>query len=335
MKQSEQPTVTGSSVVAACHWLDQQGVEADELAAAAAIDRQALTHQDSRVPLASFNRLLELAAARLQDPGLGLALGSWTDNSHMGVIGHILFNNRTLREALEQYERYAALVNDGIVVGFEVQEAESILTYECPDPSCYLPLNLERILAQSVTRARRYVSEKLFLRRVGFAHEPQTALARYTSVFGCPVAFAQRRCFLTFDSAFLGFEIAQPNPFLHQALTRHVESLMRRLQARRRVSLQVRRLLEKQLSRGMMDSAEVAEQLAMSRQTLYRKLRGEGLSYQDVVEAVRRDKALAYLAEGRHSLSEIAFLLGFSEQSAFSRAFKRWTGKSPLQYRQE
>lgn len=335
MKKPELPTVTGSSALAVCHWLDQQGLDSTALALAADIEKSLLARQDSRVLLASFNRLLELAAAELGDPGMGLKLGSWTDSSHMGVIGHIVFNNRTLRQALEQYVRLSTLVSEGIVVRFEASEAESVLTFECADPGCYSSLNLERMLAQGVTRARRFVSEKIYLRRAGFAHPAQTRLADYEAVFGCPVAFSQPSCYVTFDSAFLSFEVLQRNPYLHQVLTRHVETLLRKLQSRRKLSLQVRKLLEKQLSQAEVDIVMIAEQLAMSRQTLYRKLKQEGISFQEIVEEVRHEKAMAYLSEGRYSLSEIAFLLGFSEQSAFSRAFKRWTGESPAHYRQK
>ena len=156
-----------------------------------------------------------------------------------------------------------------------------------------------------------------------------------TQFLARPVEFSQPTCFVAFDSAYLNFELPQRNPFLHQALTRHVETLLRKLQVRRKVSQQVRKILEKQLSREDLDIVIVAEQMAMSRQTLYRKLKQEEVSFQELVEDVRRIKALGYLNVGKYSLSEIAFLLGFSEQSAFSRAFKRWTGKSPAQYRQK
>lgn len=332
MPSAERPTVTGSSALAVCHWLGEHGLDVQALAGLAGINVAALDQQDSRVELTAFNTLLQLAAKSMQNPALGLHLGAWTDSSRMGVIGHIVFNNRTLQQGLEQYQRLSELVNEGVRVSFEVGPELSVVSYECPDYQFYSALNIERMVSQAVTRARRFVSEKLFLREVGFAHERLAPQEEYDAVFGCPVLFGQGRTFIAFESTFLTFELPQRNPFLHQALTRHVEALLKKLQSRRKLSLQVRKILEKNLSRAV-DVVQIADQLAMSRQTLYRKLKQEGVSFQELVEEVRQEKAMAYLNAGRYSLSEIAFLLGFSEQSAFSRAFKRWTGKSPAQFR--
>ncbi len=333
--QEDKPSVTGSSVLAVCHWLDEQGVNSRTLSESLGLDLDSLTLQDSRAPLQSFNLLLQMGAQELGDPGIGLKLGSWNDTRRMGVIGHIVFNNRTLRQGLEQYQRLASLVSEGIEVQFEICDEQACVSYRCPDPDCYLAINLERMVTQAVTRARRFVSERIYLTGVGFAHEPTAALEEYEALFGCPPTFNGDHCYLRFDAHFLDFELPQRNPYLHQALSRHVEGLLQRLPLRRRLSVRVARLIDKLLSSGEIDAACIAEQLAMSRQTLYRKLKQEGESFQEIVERVRRDKALAYLKQGRYSLSEIAFLVGFSEQSAFSRAFKRWTGLTPAQYREK
>lgn len=333
MVEADVPSVTGSSVVAVCHWLDQQGLDSREMARQLDLDLDRLSQQDSRAPLEGFNLLLQMAAQELQDPGLGLRLGSWSDNRKMGVIGHIVFNNRTLRQGLEQYQRLASLVNEGIQVQFEVRPELACVSYHCTAPDDYHAINLERMLTQAVTRAKRYVSERIYLTSVGFAHQPTTGISNYEAVFGCRPSFGEECCFLCFDSQFLDFELPQRNPYLHQALSRHVETLLRKLPVRRSLTQQVAKTVEKSLPTGEVDAEKIADKLAMSRQTLYRKLKLEGTSFHDLVEEVRRNKARAYLKAGRYSLSEIAFLLGFSEQSAFSRAFKRWTGKTPAQYR--
>ena len=109
--------------------------------------------------------------------------------------------------------------------------------------------------------------------------------------------------------------------------------LLARLQSRRSFGRKIHRLISKQMATEKIDADTLARQCHMSRQTLYRKLKKEGLSFQGLVEQVRQDKALRYVAGDQYALGEIAFLLGFSELSAFSRAFKRWTGTSPAEYR--
>ena len=94
------------------------------------------------------------------------------------------------------------------------------------------------------------------------------------------------------------------------------------------------RLIEKSLSSGAVDAANIAEAVHMSRHTLYRRLKAEGVSYHELLDEVRKNKAIHLLKSRQHTLSEIAFLLGFSELSAFSRAFKKWTGQSPAKFNQ-
>ncbi len=330
----DQPTVAGSSVRALCYWMLDRGAKVDEFLKQEQLNLDALGDQNVRVSLASFNRLWELASQRLEDPAVGLHVGEFLDSSRMGVFGHIVYNNHTLEQALRQYVRLSHLVNEGVVTAFRIEGEEAIVEYHC-EAEHYNKSNMERMLALSITRARRYVSEKIFLVRVGFSHRKPRYGDEYERIFQCPVEFSKSYCFVSFHTDFLGFELPHRNPYLHQALTRQVEALLQKLDLRRGVSHRVKTILLKRLSRGDFDAEKVAEKLNMSRHTLYRKLKQEGHSFQDLVEEVRRGKAMEYLEKNKYSLSEIAFLLGFSELSAFSRAFKRWTGKSPAQYRNE
>ena len=144
--------------------------------------------------------------------------------------------------------------------------------------------------------------------------------------------FDQPHCAIAFKKSFLDFKLPKRNPYLHKVLTRHVESLLNKIRPKKSLSDQVKQIVSKQLPKGDVDAEMVASTLCMSRHTLYRKLKNEGHAFQELVESVRKEKAIRYIKEKRYSLSEIAFLLGFSELSAFSRAFKRWTGTSPAKY---
>ncbi|WP_020407039.1 AraC family transcriptional regulator [Hahella ganghwensis] len=328
----DQPTVSGSSVKALCHWLSERKVQVEPMLRSEDIDPALLDEQDTRISLESFNHLWNAARQQLQDPAVGLHVGECVDSSRMGVIGHIVFNNRTLGQALQQYERLSALVNEGVLTKVRVDGEEAVIEYYC-DESLYHPSNMERLLALAVTRARKYVSEKIYLTRVGFSHSAPDYQPEYERIFQCSVKFDQPYCFMAFHADFLEFELPHRNPYLHQALTRQVEALLQKMSLRRSISHKVKGIVAKRLSRGDIDAGNVAEKLNMSRHTLYRKLKQENNSFQELVEQVRKEKALDYLQKKKYSLSEIAFLLGFSELSAFSRAFKRWTGESPAQFR--
>ncbi|AZZ90057.1 helix-turn-helix domain-containing protein [Hahella sp. KA22] len=331
----DQPTVAGSTVKALCFWLAERGMDINALAREAELDLSMLEDQDYRVPLPAYNLLWSRAEETLKDPAVGLHVGEWVDSRRMGVIGHIIFNNRTLEQGLKQYVRLSALVNEGVRTEFHLQGDDAVIEYHCERPEYYHRAGMDRMLALSVTRARRFVSEKIYLTKVGFAHPAPEYVAEYERIFQCPVSFGQPCCSLAFNKDFLSFELPQRNPYLHQALTRQVEALLQKLSLRRTVSHKVKAIVAKRLSRGDIEAEKVAEKMNMSRHTLYRKLKQEDVSFQELVEQVRKDKALDYLQKGKYSLSEIAFLLGFSELSAFSRAFKRWTGESPANYRSQ
>ena len=328
----DHPTVAGSSVKALCYWMMERGANTGDFLKEEQLDLNLLEEQDARVSLATFHKLWHLASQNLNDPAIGLHMGEHLDSSRMGVIGHIVYNNRTLEQALLQYTRLSTLVNEGVTSYFSIKGEEAILEFHCED-EFYNKSNMERMLALSITRAKRYVSEKIYLVQVGFSHAKPEYSDEYDRIFQCPVKFSQPHCYVSFHSGFLDFELPQRNPYLHKALTRQVEALRQKLSLRRAVSHKVKNLVQKRLSSGEIDAEKIAEKLNMSRHTLYRKLKQEGKSFQDLVEAVRKEKAVAYLQKDKYSLSEIAFLLGFSELSAFSRAFKRWTGKSPAQFR--
>jgi len=327
-------TVAGSSVKAVFQALLERKVSQSLIEERVGVRLDELDDQDARVALGRFHQLWELALEQTGDPALGLHLGEQLDMSRMGVIGHIVFNNRTLGRALQQYVRLAQVANEGVAVSLRDQDGLAVLEWHCERPEYYSIPNMDRTMALAITRARRFVSEKLYLERVTFQHEKPDYAPEYERIFGCPVLFGQPSCSIVFRRHYLDYELPQRNPYLHQILTRHVERLLRRLAFRNTLSHKVKGIVSKHLSLGELDAEVVAEQLHMSRHTLYRKLKQEGQSFQGLVEEVRKEKAIRYLKEDRYALSEIAFLLGFSELSAFSRAFKRWTGESPANYRQ-
>ncbi|WP_369600718.1 AraC family transcriptional regulator [Hahella sp. SMD15-11] len=327
--------VAVSSVRTLLDWLGEQGVKAAELARQAGLDAETLLSQtDAWVPFSQYVRLWELAEAATGDPAIGLHVGERVDERRMGVMGHIIFNNRTLRDALTQYARLSALMNEAVVASFAVENARAIIRFSVAEPDLYCRQNMDRVLSMAITRARRFVSPRLIMEQVTFAHPAPGYVSEYERIFQCPVSFDAPVCSIVFDAGYLDYELPQRNPYLHKVLTSQLESLLARLPFRRSLADKVRGLIRKHLPSGRVDAEFIAAELAMSRHTLYRKLKAENVVFQELVDEVRLERAKAYLQRDKYSLSEIAFILGFSELSAFSRAFKRWTGQTPAQFRQ-
>ncbi|WP_372980471.1 AraC family transcriptional regulator [Marinobacter sediminum] len=328
------PLVAASSTLALVHYLQSQGLlDPARVQQIIGMDLQALADPDLRLPAPAHYRLWDYAEQVTGDPAVGLHAGLVVDPERMGLVGHVFFNCDTLGEAVTQYVRLHRLINESVTLSFEQTGEEAILTWQPDAPNLYSRQDMDRTLAAALSRTRHFIHPEIHAEWVEIAHPSPSYASEYETLLGGPVAFDCASTRLAFDSRHLSHAIPRRNPYVYSAVLKQVNSVLARLQPRRSFGRKIRRLIAKQMATERIDADSLARQCHMSRQTLYRKLKREGLSFHDLVEQVRKDKALRYVAADHYALGEIAFLLGFSELSAFSRAFKRWTGTAPAQYR--
>lgn len=328
------PAVAASSTLALIHYLDNLGLlEPARVEEITGASLEQLQDPDRRVAADRHYRLWEYAEQVTGDPAVGLHAGAVVDPERMGLVGHVFFNCDTLGEAVTQYVRLHRLVNESVLLRFEHSEDQAILTWQPDIPGHYCRQDMDRTLAAALSRARHFIHPQITVDWAEIAHPEPAYGNEYEALLGGPVRFGSGSTRIAFASRFLEHPIPRRNPYVYSAVLRQVNSLLARIQTRRSFSRKVRRLISRQMSTERIDADSLARQCHMSRQTLYRRLKKEGMSFHDLVEQVRKDKALRYVAADRYALGEIAFLLGFSELSAFSRAFKRWTGVAPAQYR--
>ena len=328
------PMIAASSTLALVHYLELQGV-LDEKAVEQITGRshQALATPDLRIPADQHYHLWEYAESVTGDPAVGLHAGKVVDPDRMGLVGHVFFNCDTLGEAVTQYARLHRLINESVHLSFERAGEQAILTWQADSPGHYCRQDMDRTIASVLCRTRHFIHPGMVADWVEIAHSKPDYAEEYRELFGGPVRFGCELTRVAFNSRHLNHPIPHRNPYVYSAVLKQVNSLLARLQSRRTFGRKIRRLISQQMSTERIDADTLAKQCHMSRQTLYRRLKKEGLGFHDLVEEVRKDKAMRYVASDRFALGEIAFLLGFSELSAFSRAFKRWTGIAPAQYR--
>lgn len=329
------PCVSASGTLTlANRLLNHHGARQADIEAVLGTTLTALQDPDCRLPAERHYALWHFALTASDDPALGLHLGQIVEPDRMGLVGHILFNSDTLGHALREYTRLHRLVNEAVDIRLETVGDSAVLTWGCDLEDDYCIADMERTVSSAVARARHFIHPRLHIESLAFAHPEPAYREEYEKIFECPLTFGAEETQLTFASHYLDWRLPQRNPYLYRALLNQVNGLLARLQSRKAFSRRVRRLIARQLSSEQLDADHIARQLHMSRQTLYRKLKQEGEGFQGLVESVRQQRALRHVSEDSYALSEIAFLLGFSELSAFSRAFKRWTGESPGQYRE-
>lgn len=287
-----------------------------------------------RQPNRIIDAMFEKARAVSGDPAIGLKVGLRSEPRHFFIIGHVWIASATLVESIEKLLRYEAILNSGETdLRFERQGDVYVLSEAYPNPLDY-PGKLRVDMGIASVLKMCYVAngEPLYLRRLDVYTQEPEPLDIYRPLVQGPVHRDERRNALHFPAADMEKPLPGSIPELVDATSRIADRYLASLDSNR-VAHQVRAQLVQLLPGGSADQDRVASRLYRSASTLQRQLNAEGTSYRDVLDETRRELAEAYLRTGRHSQAETAFLVGFSDQSNFARAFKRWTGMSPGQYR--
>lgn len=313
----------------------QNGMDADDLAQQIGLDIKIFDEPDARIPLDQHILLWKAAAKFFVDrPDFALTLGAQNTPETMGVLGNIFLNSRTLREAVQHACRYSILAAESDHYELEETGDKAIFYFHIQYPEYYTHYAVERSLALALTWTKTFLKKVVYPIEVLFRHPTPDYLETYKKVFNAPIHFEQKVDALVFPRAHLDLKGAQHNPYLQTILNRQADSILPTLQKHQDIRSQVQQLIIEHLPSGKVDIEMIATELNMTRKTLYRRLKEEGTSFQELLSQNRQTLAMEYLKKTAISINEIAFLLGFSESSAFHRYFKRNAGVSPKQYRQ-
>jgi len=297
------------------------------------IDEAVLAQLDARLSTAQYHGLWQQAQALTQDPAIGVHLGLSTSTEHMSLVASLWRHSDTAEQGFAHYAKYAALLNAGLDVRFEQGASHSHMRYTQLQADAYCIADMERTLILGALRARRLYGDDVQLTRVAFQHERPAYAELYDSIFNCPIDYGQPHCAMTFSNDYLQRIPREHNPYVLNALRGQADAWLSRIM-QHATTKKVMSLLGAKWPLADFNVVDVAQRLNMSRQTLYRRLKSENQTFKDLLDQVRQSNAMARIRDSQLSLSELAYDLGFSEVSAFNRAFKRWTGESPSHYRQ-
>lgn len=314
---------------------EARGVARDALVSASGFDPDLLEDGDARAPALRVARLWSAAGELTGSDTFGLDLGASTPSSTMPLAGRLIAASGSLGDGLARVFAYYRVFND--VHPAEITAAEDQVTVEVHTKA--IPLALPRhavefAFAWFVAVASRAVGEPVALTRVTFEHAaPRADRGMHERVFGCPVDFDAPRTTMVLPLALLARPNASPDPELVELLESHAQNLLAKLPARAGTAQRVRAVLGELLPRGDASIELAAEALGASPRSLQRKLREEGTTFSEVVDELRCELAKEHLRGRASSIAQIALLVGFSDQSTFHRAFVRWTGKTPGDFR--
>ncbi len=313
-------------------FLEERGLDAAEI-----LGEPAPAHSDqgmTRYPMSHWAQLLTRAESTLGTSALGVAVGQRITPAHIGVLGYVVLACPNLGEALARLERYIRLVYDHGPMQLRSDMQSIVLEW---GEDCYHPGQLvdEVAVTALVQFSRNMTGRELNPEYVCFTNPAPADATPYTDYFQCPVAFEQPTTIVRFPVANLDMPLRQPDATLLGILEQQADTLLAQLPQTEVLQQSVRKVIAR-LCRDAEPTLEaVADQLNTSPRTLQRRLSEQGIRFQQLLDSTRLLLAEDYLRDSRLQLTEIAQLLGYSEQSAFNHAFKRWTGKTPRRFRLE
>lgn len=314
--------------------LRRRGLAADEVLGEVGLRRTDLADPESLVPHAALLSLIERAAALTGDASFGLRLGASRDLHDGGLLAFVVLNSSTLMEALTNMQRYYRVVGEGEEFEIERGGPHVTLRFRETDPEQRgLRQTSDYIAALLVRACRDLTRKRVSPLRAEFIHgRPNTKVA-YTELLGCPARYDA-----AWDALVWPADIMQlPVVGADDALLRVLKSACRRIlgPASRKQDLvrEVRELIIDRLAKGRAGFDDIARELNMSSKTLERRLAERDTSFSRLIDDIRGDLAKRYLADTELRLEQIAYLVGYSEPAALVRAFRRWTGTTPIQFR--
>jgi len=327
-------TVAASVFADMAEQLREKGVAMDDWCRLAQVDPALLTRPHERLPGSATRRLWEAGATLTGDPLLGLHVAEHFRTGAINILGYVFLNCRSGIETLDRLARFAALLNDGLRVRVSHEDALSVVHLEAVEGMDNFLLHdgrhvMETMAAGVVVSLRRMIPSPFIPAQVWFRHAAAGALDEYHRIFGAPVRFGKEENRVAFRATELSQAIPAADPSLLALFEGHAIARLQELERHGPVSQRVLRLLAVRLAGVVPDVSAVASEMATSGRQLQRRLRDEGASFQALLDEARRDVALAQLRTPGVTSAEVALLLGFSEASAFSRAFRRWTGTTP------
>jgi AraC-like DNA-binding protein len=301
------------------------------------VDPAVLEDVDGRVPAAIVRTLWEELPRACLDDWFGLNLALSVPDASLGIVAYVVQHAPTLRQGFVASVRYARLLQDVAACYVESTAGGGARFVQEPLARGPAPPRhaVEFAFARAVLMARKSTGAEIVPRAVRFAFARPSSVGRYAEVFGTRVAFGGSRNELELDARTLALPQREADPWLRALVEQRARALLERLGPGSAFAPRVGVAVGYAIQRGSVGLPAVARELEVGPRALQRRLAAEGRTFRDVVDDARRELAKQYLADRGHSLAQVALLLGFSEQASFHRAFVRWTGMTPGEFRRE
>ena len=297
------------------------------------ISRNELAELNLEISIQQWQSMLKRSSLLLSEPEIGLILGSRVKTKHIGIVGYLSMAAETLEQALELFKKYSPLIYMATPLQIREQAKYIDLVW---GKNGYMagPLVDEFFIATLVKTIRNLTdNEELSPIKIQFINPEPENINTYEDFFGCPVLFDREETIVRADKKILSEPIKSYDGNILRILERAGNDQLKSRKKTLPTIVKLREIISKNIGERNLDIDMIARKMNVTARTLQRKLKSEGTTFRSQVNDIRETLSKQYLSETDIEITEIALLLGYSEHSAFSRSFTRWTGLSPVEYR--
>ena len=317
-------TISASTAAILYKLMESYGLDSEAIYNAEGISKEDFKNPDKRINYSTMHGLWEKAETLIAQPCFGLrAVKIWRP-SDLSALGYAWLASSSLRTALNRLNRYSRIATDFYTLELSEQGDRFILEFDFKDKTTLLTPQVDASMAIVLEMCRINYIDPLNPLAVSLNHSTNTCQSEYYAYYRCPIDFAQTANKIALPLDVIDKVLPSSNPYLAQL---HDQIMVKYLSVLDKESIidQTKKIIADLLPSGELSDHKVSDTLHLSSRSLQRRLNDNGTTFKQLLREVREELAYEYLLRKDYSLSEIAFQLGFSEQSSFTRAFKHWT----------
>jgi len=335
MQTFPEPITVSATVLAQLFlYLDSLQVDIDAFLRLLDIEPETVRSPDAYIPVETYLRIQDEAAGYIDDPYLGLHMGEFAQPGSWSILGYLMMNCKTLNEAFEKAGRYQRIIGNMIDARPQFGLGKVRVVYFTPPHAPQMSRHcFEATFSSSVRLARTLSGRPLSPLEVTFIYPEPESRAEYERIFNCPVRFDDKDNSMTLDMRMGSLPVRMANPALLEHFERYACDFLAQMERKAETTQAVTKIILARLDDESLSIKKVAREMAFSVRTLQNHLEAEGVVFSDLLRDIRQRLEQQYLREN-YSVAQTTYLMGFSEPSVFRKAFKKWAGMTPRQYRQ-
>jgi AraC-like DNA-binding protein len=309
-------------------------VDIDAFLISLGIDPPSVKSPDARIPVETYLLIQDQAAEYIHDPYFGLHMGEFFEAGSWSILGYMLMNCKNLAEAAEKSGRYSRVIGNLIEAKAQFRFNKFKAIYFTPPHAPKMSRHcFEAAFSSAVHMMRTLTGVQLGPLEVTFIYPEPASTAEYARIFCCPVRFGQKENTMTMDMSIGNTPVLMANPGLLEYFEKYAQDFLAEMDRKNELTRSVTKIILARLDDENLSIDKVAKEMSMSVRSLQNHLESEGVIFSDLLKDIRERLAQKYLREN-YSVEQITYLLGFSEPSVFRKAFKKWSGVTPREFRE-